>query len=188
MILLGALSSDWKIIIGAFGGVLLGALLAAAGLTDRERVKAALKLQDRALVNTVLVLLLTGLVLRYWAVRLDWLSAAALIEPARLGSVLFGGLLVGIGLNLAGVTPLSALGALGGGRFSALWALIGMALAFPLLDFGGEKLDDFLARWDYRLGTGRFTAEFFSSANPALYATIALAVLIAILAFGGKKN
>ena len=188
MIILSSLSSEWEITLGALGGVLLGALFASGNFTDRAKIKAALKLQDRALICTILLFLLAGVLLRDFAVRWNWISGVPEINPAHLGTILFGGLLVGIGLNLAGVTPLTALGAVGGGRLSALWAIFGMALAFPLLDWCGNRVDNLLGRWDYRLGCARMTENFFSGSNSTLYAAGALAVLIVVMALGARRG
>jgi hypothetical protein len=62
------------------------------------------------------------------------------IKPTILGAVIMGGLLFGLGWGLLGYCPGTSLGAIGEGRWDALWGVLGMlvgagifAEAYPLM-------------------------------------------------------
>ncbi|TKJ34453.1 MAG: hypothetical protein CEE38_18075 [Planctomycetes bacterium B3_Pla] len=111
-------------IVGLIMGAIFGASLVLAGLTDPDKIIAALRLKDLHAMRTVAVFVLVGM-LGAWILGLA--GAANLnIKPAAVVSLLIGGALFGIGLGLTGFGPGSALASAASGRIDALSTIIGM--------------------------------------------------------------
>ena len=111
-------------IVGLIMGVIFGASLVLTGLTNPDKIIAALRLKDFYAIRTVAVFLLVGM-LGTWI--LDLFGAANFdIKPAVILTVLIGGALLGIGLGLTGFGPATGLASAASGRIDALVTVIGM--------------------------------------------------------------
>jgi len=111
-------------IVGLIMGIIFGASLVLAGLTDPDKIIGALRLKDFHALRTIVVFVLVGM-LGTWL--LGFAGAANLkIEPAAILALLLGGALVGIGLGLSGFCPGTGLAALASGRIDALFTVMGM--------------------------------------------------------------
>ena len=111
-------------IVGLIMGVIFGASLVLTGLTNPDKIIAALRLKDFYAIRTVAVFLLVGM-LGTWI--LDLFGAANFdIKPAVILTVLIGGALLGIGFGLTGFDPATGLASAASGRIDALVTVIGM--------------------------------------------------------------
>ncbi|MFH1719889.1 MAG: DUF6691 family protein [Planctomycetota bacterium] len=111
-------------IVGLIMGIIFGASVVLAGLTDPDKIIGALRLKDFHALRTIVVFVLVGM-LGTWL--LGFAGAANLkIEPAAILALLLGGALVGIGLGLSGYCPGTGLAALASGRIDALFTVMGM--------------------------------------------------------------
>jgi hypothetical protein len=118
------------IIYGLVTGILFGFLLQKARVIRYDKQLGALRLIDMTIVKFMLSTVLVAMVGTY---LLKDLGLAKLsIKPTLLGGVIFGGLIFGIGWGLLGYCPGTALGALGEGRFDALWGILGMLVGAGL--------------------------------------------------------
>ncbi len=128
--------SEW--LLGGVTGVLFGFLLQRGGVLLFDRQIGALLLKDMTVVKFMLSAVLIGVV------GLQMMVDAELIvlshKAMNVGGVVLGGLLFGCGWALAGYCPGTAVGALGEGRWDALFVILGMlvgaalyAEAFPFL-------------------------------------------------------
>lgn len=111
-------------IISLIMGVIFGAALVLAGLTDPDKIIGSLRLKDFHALRTVVIAVLvamvgTWLLGRSGAANLD-------IKPAVILPLLVGGALVGLGLGLTGFCPGTGLASAASGRIDALIAVIGM--------------------------------------------------------------
>jgi len=125
-------------VLGLLTGVLFGLLLQKGGVLRFDRQMGALLFRDMTIVKFMLSAILVG------SVGLQLMADAGLLsfshKAMNVGAVVFGGLLFGGGWAAAGYCPGTALGALGEGRWSALFAIAGMlagaalyAEAYPFL-------------------------------------------------------
>ncbi|HNX32995.1 MAG TPA: YeeE/YedE thiosulfate transporter family protein [Kiritimatiellia bacterium] len=111
-------------LLGLVTGFLFGFLLQKGGVLRFDRQVGALLFRDMTLVKFMVSAMLVG------SVGFQLLAEAKLIAMNHLamnvGGVVLGGLLYGCGWAIAGYCPGTAVGALGEGRWTALFAIAGM--------------------------------------------------------------
>jgi uncharacterized protein len=103
-----------------------------------DKQLGALRLMDMTIVKFMLSSILVAMVGFY---LLHDLGLARLsVKATILGGTVIGGLIFGVGWGLFGFCPGTAMGAVGEGRWGALWGIVGMivgaglyAEAFPFL-------------------------------------------------------
>jgi uncharacterized membrane protein YedE/YeeE len=118
------------LLYGLITGVLFGFLLQKGRVLRYDKQLGALRLQDMTIVKFMLSSVLVAMVGVY---LLQDLGLAKLsVKPTVLGGNILGGLIFGLGWGLLGYCPGTALGALGEGRWDALWGMLGMLLGAAL--------------------------------------------------------
>ena len=131
--------SEIKMLIyGAVTGIFFGILLQKARVIRYDKQLGALRLIDMTIVKFMLsavVVAMAGIYALYdiGLVNLD-------VKATIIGANVIGGLLFGVGWAILGYCPGTSAGALGEGRWDALWGILGMlaggalfAEAYPLL-------------------------------------------------------
>lgn len=146
-----------QLIYGLVTGIVFGFLLQRARVIRYDKQLAALRLKDMTIVKFMLSSVLVAMVGVYLLLDLGLVKLS--IKPLLLGAVVIGGLLFGVGWGLLGYCPGTSLGALGEGRWDALFGILGMlvgaglyAEAYPALktsvltwgDFGKPTLPSLL--------------------------------------------
>lgn len=123
---------------GLVTGLLFGFLLQKGRVLRYDKQLAALRLQDMTIVKFMLSTVVVGMVGLFLLYDQELVKLS--IKPTILGANIVGGLIFGIGWGLVGYCPGTSLGALGEGRWDALWAIAGMvagaglfAEMYPLL-------------------------------------------------------
>jgi hypothetical protein len=123
---------------GLITGVLFGFLLQKGRVLRYDKQLGALRLQDFTIIKFMLSHIAVAMVGVYGLYDLGLVNLS--IKPTILGGVMIGGLLFGIGWGLLGYCPGTSLGALGEGRWDAMWGIVGMlggaalyAEAYPLM-------------------------------------------------------
>jgi len=126
------------ILYGLITGILFGFFLQKSKVIRYDKQLGALRLIDMTIVKFMLSTVLVAMVGTYLLKDVGLVKLS--IKSTLLGGVILGGLLFGIGWGLLGYCPGTALGALGEGRFDALWGILGMlvgaglyAEAYPFL-------------------------------------------------------
>ncbi len=126
------------LVYGLVTGLLFGFLLQKGRVLRYDKQLGALRLQDMTIIKFMLSSVVVGMVGVY---LLHDLGLAKLsIKATVLGPVVLGGLIFGVGWGLLGYCPGTSMGALGEGRWDAVWGILGMiagaalfAEAYPLL-------------------------------------------------------
>jgi len=123
---------------GLVTGIFFGALLQRGGVLRYDKQMGAMRLIDMTIVKFMLSAIAVAMV-GYYALEGMGLIAFS-VKPTILGSNIIGGLIFGLGWGLLGYCPGTAMGAMGEGRWDALWGILGMlvgaavfAEAYPLL-------------------------------------------------------
>jgi len=118
------------LLYGVITGVLFGFLLQKGRVLRYDKQLGALSLLDMTIVKFMLSTVLVGMIGIY---LLKDLGLAQLsIKSTILGGVILGGLTFGVGWGLLGYCPGTSLGALGEGRWDAVWGIVGMLIGAAL--------------------------------------------------------
>jgi len=118
------------LIYGLITGIIFGFLLQKARVIRYDKQLAALRLMDMTIVKFMLSAVLVAMVGIYFLQDLGLVKLS--IKPTILGGVIFGGLIFGVGWAILGYCPGTSAGALGEGRYDALWGILGMLLGAGL--------------------------------------------------------
>lgn len=109
---------------GLVTGILFGYLLQQGRVLRYDKQLGALRLIDMTIVKFMLSTILVGMVGVYLLKDLGMVSLS--IKSTALGANILGGLIFGIGWGFLGYCPGTSAGALGEGRWDALWGVLGM--------------------------------------------------------------
>jgi len=118
------------LLYGLITGIIFGFLLQKARVLRYDKQLGALRLMDMTIVKFMLSTILVAMVGTYILKDLGLVKLS--IKPTILGGVVLGGLMFGIGWALLGYCPGTSAGALGEGRFDAIWGIIGMLVGAGL--------------------------------------------------------
>jgi uncharacterized protein len=118
------------LLYGLITGIVFGFLLQKARVLRYDKQLGALRLMDMTIVKFMLSTILVAMVGTYLLKDLGLVKLS--IKPTILGGVVLGGLMFGIGWGLLGYCPGTSAGALGEGRFDAIWGILGMLVGAGL--------------------------------------------------------
>jgi uncharacterized protein len=123
---------------GLVTGILFGFLLQKGRVLRYDKQLGALRLIDMTIVKFMLSSVIVGMVGIYLLHDLGMVKLS--IKATILGPVILGALIFGLGWGMLGYCPGTSMGALGEGRWDAMWGILGMiagaalfAEAFPIL-------------------------------------------------------
>ncbi len=114
------------LLYGLLTGVVFGFLLQKGRVLRYEKQLGALRLIDMTIIKFMMSAILVGMIGIY--LLQDFGMEVLNLKPTILGANIIGGLLFGIGWGLFGLCPGTSLGALGEGRWHALFGIVGMLL------------------------------------------------------------
>ena len=126
------------LIYGLITGILFGFLLQKGRVVRYDKQLGVLRLLDMTIIKFMLSSIIVGMVgiylfYEFGLVKLD-------VKNAVLGANILGGLIFGAGWALLGYCPATSAGALGEGRWDAVWGILGMlvsagifAEAYPIM-------------------------------------------------------
>jgi uncharacterized membrane protein YedE/YeeE len=126
------------LIYGLVTGILFGFLLQKARVLRYDKQIGALRFLDMTIVKFMLSSILVGMVGVYLLQDLGLVKLS--VKGTVLGGNILGGIIFGLGWGMLGYCPGTSAGALGEGRWDALWGILGMlagaalfAEAYPAL-------------------------------------------------------
>jgi len=112
------------LIFGFITGACFGFFLQRGQVLRYDKQLGALRLLDMTIVKFMLSSILVAMVGVYLLQDLGWGKLS--LKPTVLGGNILGGLIFGLGWGLFGYCPGTAVGAVGEGRWGALWGILGM--------------------------------------------------------------
>src|SRR4030042_3840145 len=112
------------LLYGLITGILFGFLLQKARVLRYDKQLGALRLMDMTIVKFMLSTVLVAMVGTYLLKDLGLVKLS--LKTTVLGGTILGGLIFGFGWGLLGYCPGTSAGALGEGRWDALWGILGM--------------------------------------------------------------
>jgi uncharacterized membrane protein YedE/YeeE len=112
------------LLYGLITGILFGFLLQKGRVLRYDKQLGALRLLDMTIVKFMLSSILVGMVGIYFLKDLGLVKLS--VKGTELGANILGGLIFGMGWAFLGYCPGTAVGAVGEGRWDALWGIAGM--------------------------------------------------------------
>jgi uncharacterized membrane protein YedE/YeeE len=112
------------LIYGLVTGILFGFFLQKGRVLRYDKQLGALRFLDMTIVKFMLSTILVGMVGVYLLKDLGLVKLS--VKPTNLAANIAGGLIFGIGWGLLGYCPGTSAGAVGEGRWDALWGILGM--------------------------------------------------------------
>ncbi len=116
--------------LGLITGVLFGFLLQKGRVLRFEKQVGAMLFKDMTILKFMLSAILVGMVGILLLAHLGIITLSH--KPMNVGAILIGGALFGVGWAVMGYCPGTSLGALGEGRWHAVFAVIGMVAGAAL--------------------------------------------------------
>ena len=116
--------------LGLVTGLLFGALLQQGRVLRYEKQVGAMLFQDMTILKFMLSAIIMGMIGINLLVSLGVVSLS--VKATAMGANLIGGLLFGVGWAVVGFCPGTAVGAVGEGRWHALFAIFGMLVGAAL--------------------------------------------------------
>lgn len=175
-----ALSGDARLGAAILFGIVLGFVLIKSDLIWRKSCLDLIKLRSPRLLKTILLAIAAGVILFYFARQFGWVGEH--VRPGYFWGALIGGAVSGIGFALCAMTPVTSLANLAAGRLYAVWALIGMLLAIPVVSI----LEHFFsAAFDRSqpLASTAVPDTFLSIGNPVLWVAGIAVILLVLVHF-----
>ncbi|GAU07652.1 DUF6691 family protein [Desulfoplanes formicivorans] len=118
------------LIYGLITGIVFGFLLQKARVIRYDKQLGALRLKDMTIVKFMLSNIIVGMVGIY--ILNDMGMVRLSVKATSIGANALGGIVFGLGWGLLGYCPGTAAGALGEGRWDALWGIGGMLVGASL--------------------------------------------------------
>ena len=169
--------------IGLITGILFGFFLQKGEAIRFERQVGFLRLIDMTIFKILMTAIMFGMVGIYLFKDLGVIALSP--KGTILGAQIIGGLLFGIGWAIVGYCPGTSLGALGEGRWHAIWAIIGMLLGAALFAEVYPALTSNVLSWG---NYGKLTIPEVLGINHWIIVIVFIAVVLVLLKWFEKKN
>ncbi len=172
-----------ELILGLVTGILFGALLQQGRVLRYEKQVGAMLFKDMTILKFMLSAIIVGMV----GINLlaDLGVIALNVKGAVVGANLIGGLLFGVGWAVAGYCPGTSVGAIGEGRWHAIWAVLGMVVGAAIYAEAYPALKSTVLTWG---DLGKVTLASVTGINHWVWIVVLSAVFIALFAWFEKKK
>lgn len=134
-----------ELLLGLITGVLFGALLQQGRVLRYEKQVGAMLFRDMTILKFMLSAIIVGMIGINLLVSLGVVALS--VKATAIGANLIGGLLFGVGWAVMGFCPGTSVGAVGEGRWHALFAIAGMLVGAAIYAEAYPALKDNVLAW-----------------------------------------
>lgn len=172
-----------ELMTGLITGILFGFMMQKAQVIRYDLQVGALRLIDMTILKFMLTAIMVAMVGIYLLLDLGLVKLS--IKSTILGANILGGLIFGIGWGISGYCPATAMGALGEGRYDALFAILGMILGAGLYAEYFPLMKGTVLTWgDY----GKITLPEMLGINHWIVIVILVAIFLMLFRFFKAKG
>ena len=172
-----------ELLLGLVTGIIFGALLQQGRVLRFEKQVGAMLLKDMTILKFMLSAIIVGMI---GINLLAGIGAVELkIKSLNIGAVVIGGFLFGAGWAVMGFCPGTALGALGEGRWHAIWAILGMLVGAAVYAEAHSFMKETVLTWG---GFGKLTLPDLLGISPWLVIPIVVVVFLILFSWFEKKK
>lgn len=174
------MSEQW---LGLITGICFGALLQQGRVLRFEKQVGAMLLKDMTIMKFMMSAILVGMI----GIHLLVFLGIAKLSPKEtlLGALIVGGALFGAGWAVMGFCPGTSVGAVGEGRWHALWAIAGMIAGAALYAEAYPYLGKNLLAWG---NFGKITLPGILGVSPWAVIPVVGGVFILVFVFFERKG
>jgi len=172
-----------ELLYGLITGVIFGFLLQKGRVIRYDKQIGALLLKDMTIVKFMLTSILVAMAGVYLLVDLG--LAKLSIKATILGGNIIGGLIFGLGWGLLGYCPGTQMGALGEGRWDAVWGIIGMLFGAALFAEAYPVLKVTVLTWG---NFGKITIPHLLGINHWIVITVMIVLGVILFRWFEKKD
>jgi hypothetical protein len=165
-----------ELIYGLITGIIFGFLLQKARVIRYDKQVGAMLLRDMTIVKFMMTTIIVAMVGVYLLV--DFGLAKLSLKATVLGANIIGGLIFGVGWGILGYCPGTQMGALGEGRWDALWGIFGMLAGAALFAESYPTLKATVLTWG---DLGKITIPQVLNINH--WPVIAVMVVLSVVLF-----
>lgn len=140
-------------------------------------------LKDMTIMKFMMSAILVGMIGIYLLVSMEIVKLSP--KPTLLGALIVGGALFGAGWAVMGFCPGTSVGAVGEGRWHALWAIAGMIAGAALYAEAYAHLQKNLLAWG---NFGKITLPGVLGMSPWAVIPVVAVVFILVFVFFEKKG
>jgi len=172
-----------ELLLGLFTGILFGALLQQGRVLRFEKQVGAMLLRDMTILKFMLSAIIVGML------GINFLVDAGVVglsvKAAQIGANLIGGLLFGAGWAVVGYCPGTSIGALGEGRWHAIWAVLGMLAGAAIYAEAYPMMKATVLTWG---SFGKITLPHALGVSPWFVIPILIAIYLLLFGWFEKKK
>ena len=173
-----------RLILGLVTGVIFGFLLQKGRVLRYEKQLGAMLLKDMTILKFMLSAILVGTIGLHLLVETGTIAAFS-HKPMNMGAVIIGGILFGIGWAIMGYCPGTSMGAIGEGRWHAVFAVIGMVIGAAVFAELYPWLSRTVMAWkDF----GNLGVPEMLGLNPWVVVVVFWCLVLGVFVFFEKKN
>ena len=172
-----------ELLLGLIVGITFGVLLQQGRVLRFEKQVGAMLLKDMTIVKFMLSAIIVG------TVGINLLVSAGVvalkIKATHVAANLIGSLLFGTGWAIMGYCPGTSVGALGEGRWHAVWAILGMLLGAAIYAEVYPAMKASVLNWG---AFGNLTLPGILGVSPWIVIPFFVAFLFLVFVWFEKKN
>ncbi len=169
--------------LGLLTGIAFGFLLQKGRVLRFDKQVGAMLLKDMTILKFMLSAIIVGMIGLYFLNDIGFIELKH--KTMNVGAIIFGGALFGLGWAVMGFCPGTSIGAIGEGRWHAIWAVLGMIAGAAIFAELYPFFKGTVLAW---LDWGKVSLADVTGMNHWVWIAILTAAYIALFVFFEKKK